>query len=131
MNSAILTTPVPNDVAAAFVSEKQFMLASDVKEKIDKVHQMLVDLRSRNPPEVNRILDLMRGRVRPCPFCGGKANVFWGGTRDASTHHMWGHASVSCETADCRGRVPPALSPLVDFDKELAAWNRRPTQKRK
>jgi hypothetical protein len=105
------------------------------EELLAAVHRLVEEHKAKYPPEVNRVVDIFRGRIgsagpaKRCPFCGGLAVIIWGGKRDASTHHFWGAASVGCDVAGCRGAMPFGLPPLADFEKEMERWNRRTKNK--
>lgn len=61
----------------------------------------------------NRVQDSgAREQLRPCPFCGGEANIY--------QMHFWG-TTYTCECSDCGIETKP-----MDTEAEaIEAWNRR------
>ncbi len=62
----------------------------------------------------------MRTDLKPCPFCGGKADV----AKEAIPYQptlYW----VECGNDNCE--VNPSTYPVKSLDSAVVAWNRRST----
>lgn len=65
----------------------------------------------------------MSEKLKPCPFCGGDAELNYGpsfepGVADKTI------AAVMCDTAFCPGEI----SPYRDTARAITAWNTRKEQ---
>ena len=56
-------------------------------------------------------------RLKPCPFCGGRAEIFERGSERQVARSRYFY--VNCLPCDCEG--PPGLTKRVAWD----AWNKR------
>ena len=53
----------------------------------------------------------IRLKIKPCPFCGGKAKIYW--------NHVWDYGFIKCDTCG-------ATTGKFDVEREgRKAWNKR------
>ena len=58
----------------------------------------------------------MPNELKPCPFCGGEAEII------KTNQCMAKYYSVVCKNKSCRGR---GAKPISSKHHAIAAWNRR------
>ena len=66
--------------------------------------------------------------LRPCPFCGGEAQIMEAAPED-NRHILFRHFSVKCKS--CKVIIGNVIHGETDFfdtpEQAAAAWNRRPS----
>lgn len=58
--------------------------------------------------------------LKPCPFCGGEAEMHYGVISEDNTPHWY---DASCKDEKCRGYATVCFSNTKE--KAIEAWNRR------
>jgi thiamine biosynthesis lipoprotein ApbE len=66
-------------------------------------------------------------KIKPCPFCGGKAELLESEPSTARFNEGAVHFAVSCGSIDC-GVLPKANLWQITPEEAVQAWNKRPSE---
>ena len=67
----------------------------------------------------------MYSKLKPCPFCGGKANLHQAANWNAGVYETWVRCDECCATVSGRDVPLTHLASEEGILSTTAAWNRR------